>query len=254
MKSCGSHAVRYVRAMRPVRALSFDLDGTLLDDSSRWHQSIVDTCEKVAASQPGLEAARLVEANVEVWEDYFPQVEEKWALGALDGASLSLEAWRRTLLACGCDDEFVTQLAWQTFRQFEREAQRLFDDVPELFNTVRSTRLLIALVTNGASDTQRGKLRALGIEDWFDVVVISGEIGTMKPDPAIFNVALDKLAVERENLWHVGDSLPIDVAGANAASVTSVWLNRSGRARREGEPGPDFEIRSLSSLMPLLTG
>jgi putative hydrolase of the HAD superfamily len=243
-----------MRIVKPVQALSFDLDGTLLDDSSRWQQSIVDTCERIAANQPGLEAARLVEANAEVWENYFPQVEMQWALGTLDGASLSLEAWRRTLLACGCDDESVARFARQTFRRFEREEQRLFDDVPGLFNTVSRTHLLLALVTNGASDTQRGKLRALDIEDWFDVVVISGEIGVVKPDPSIFEVALDKLAVERENLWHVGDSPPTDVAGANAAGVTSVWLNRSGRARREDDPEPDFEIRSLSSLIPLLTG
>jgi hypothetical protein len=45
---------------------------------------------------------------------------------------------------------------------------------------------------------------------------------------------------------HVDDSLTIDVAGAKAAGLNAVWLNRGGRVRKEGEPEPDLEIRSLS--------
>ena len=80
--------------MKPVRALLFDLDETLLD-GSRIQESIFRACDMIAAGQPGLEAARLVEANNEVWLDYWPEVAEKWTLGALGGDSMSLEAWRR---------------------------------------------------------------------------------------------------------------------------------------------------------------
>ncbi len=236
--------------MKPVRALFFDLDATLLDGSG-LPESIVRTCEKIAASQLGLDAARLLEANSKVWQLYWAEVEDKCALGALDGASMSLEAWRRTLRACGCHDESVVRLASQTQLQLGREAHRLFGDVRGLFTYLRKARVPLALITNGASDAQRGKLRVLGIEHWFDAVVISGEVGIAKPDASVFNLALDKLAVERENVWHVGDSLTTDVAGAKAAGLTAVWLNRSGRSRREGDPEPDVEIRSLLDLMAM---
>ncbi|MEE9253797.1 MAG: hypothetical protein V3U43_02590, partial [Pseudomonadales bacterium] len=143
---------------KPVQALFFDLDETLLD-GSRFQESIVRTCGKIAASQPGLDAARLIEANSRVWQGYWPEVEDKWTLGALDGASVSLEAWRRTLRACGCNDESMARLALQTHWQLGREAHRLFDDVRELFTSVRRSRVALALITNGASDTQRDKLR-----------------------------------------------------------------------------------------------
>ena len=238
--------------MKPVQALCFDLDETLLD-GSRLQESIVCTCGKIAASQPGLDAARLVEANRKVWQGYWPEVEDKWTLGALDGASIRLEAWRRTLRACGCNDESIARLALQIHWQLGREAHRLFDDVQELFTAVRRARVPLALITNGAADTQRDKLRVLGIEHWFDVVVISGEVGIAKPDASAFGFALTQLAVEGENVWHVGDSLTTDVAGAKAAGLTAVWLNRSGLLRREGDPEPDVEIRSLSDLMALLS-
>lgn len=98
--------------------------------------------------------------------------------------------------------------------------------------------------------TQREKLNALGIDEWFDAVVISGEIGVAKPDAAAFRLALDQLVVEPESVWHVGDDLKTDVAGARAAGITAVWLNRRGLVRRESDPRADLEILSLSSLVP----
>ena len=238
--------------MKPVRALFFDLDDTLLD-GSRFQESIVRTCEMTAASQPGLDAARLQEANGQIWQRYWREVEEKWTLGSLDGASVSLEAWRRTLRACGCNDEAVATFAAQTHSQLGLEAHRLFDDVRDLYTSAKRSRVPLALITNGASDTQRDKIRVLGMEQWFDVVVISGEVGIAKPDASVFDLALNQLVVERENVWHVGDSLTTDVAGAKAAGLTAVWINRSGRVRSESEPEPDLEICSLSNLMGFLS-
>ena len=238
--------------MRPARALCFDLDETLLDGSG-LQESIVRTCEMIATRDAKLDAARLLKANAQVWQSYWEEVEKKWTLGALDTASLSLEAWRRTLCACGCNDESIVRLASQIQLQLGLEAHRLFDDVRELFNSAKRARVPLALITNGASDTQRSKLRVLGMEHWFDVVVISGEVGIAKPDASAFGLVLDKLPVERENVWHVGDSLTTDVAGAKSAGLTAVWINRSGRIRGEGDPEPDIEIRSLSSLMSHLS-
>ncbi|MGO9450625.1 MAG: HAD family hydrolase [Candidatus Binataceae bacterium] len=224
------------------------MNDTLLDGSG-LQESIVRTCEVIAASQPGLDAARLVEANGQVWPGYWREIEASWTLGALDGASVSREAWRRTLRACGCIDESLVQRAAQIHRQLGLKAHRLFDDVRELITSVKDASLPIALVTNGASDTQRDKLRVLEIEHWFDVIVISGEVGIAKPDASVFRPVLIHLGVEPETVWHVGDSLTADVAGAKAAGLTAVWLNRTGHVRRDGDPEPDLEIRSLSNLI-----
>ncbi len=235
--------------MKPPQALLFDLDDTLLDGGA-LKESIVQTCEVIASSGPGLEATGLVEANSKIWPEYWREIEDKWTLGTLDTASLSLEAWRRMLRACGCDDESLAQLAARTHSRLGREARRLFHDVAVLLTAVKKARVPLGIVTNAASDTQREKLRDLDLERWFDVVVISGEVGIAKPDAAVFGLALDKLKVERESVWHVGDSLNTDVAGAKAAGIIAVWLNRQRLLRAERDPKPDLEIHSLSSLVP----
>src|SRR5512134_1365165 len=95
------------------RAVFFDLDGTLLDGSG-LRESIARTCAAIAERLPGVDAARLVEANGAAWRSYWPEAEAGFTLGTLDGASVSLEAWRRTLRACGCSDESVARLALAT--------------------------------------------------------------------------------------------------------------------------------------------
>jgi putative hydrolase of the HAD superfamily len=238
--------------MERRETLFFDLNGTLLDDSGN-REAILRTCGEIASARPGLDAARLQEANGEIWQAYWPEVEDKWTLGLLDGASVSLEAWSRALRACGCDDDSLSRLARDTHRRHARDATRLFDDVQDLFAWLSRTRVRLALITNGASDTQRDALRTLGIEQIFSAVVISAEIGIAKPDPAIFAIAIDKLGVNPEHVWHVGDSLRSDVGGAKAAGLIAVWLNRGGLPRTEDEPLPDHEIRSLRELAELLS-
>ncbi len=239
--------------MRPIRALCLDLDDTLLD-SSRFRESVVRTCERLAASHSALDAARLLEANGRVWQGYWPEVEERWNLGELDGAAVGREAWRRTLRAYGRDDDSLARLAFETHSELARESHRLYDDVRGLFTSAKRARVPLVLVTNGASDTQREKLAALGIEDVFQSLVISGEVRVAKPDPRVFALALRGLGPASDEICHVGDNPETDVAGARAAGLTAVWLNRRRRALRESEPRPDLEIHSLASLVERLIG
>ena len=111
--------------MKPVRALCFDLDETLLD-SSGLQESIVQTCNVIAASKSGLEDRDLVEANKRIWPDYFREAEHKWKLGALDAPSVGLEEWRRTLRMCGRNDESLADFAARTLSRLGGD--RLFDD------------------------------------------------------------------------------------------------------------------------------
>lgn len=238
--------------MKPPEALLFDLDDTLIDE--REHQrAVMQTCGTIASLQDGLDAVRLFEANQEVWRAYWPKVEGQWTLGLLDGAALSLEAWQRTLRACGCIDESLAKLAVEALSGHTRAAYRLYEDVPELLGLFKG-RLRLGLITNGAADTQRERLRWFDLERHFEVILISGEAGVAKPDAPIFGLALETLAVSAGRAWYVGDSLHTDVAGAHAAGLTAVWLNRLGSERKADDPEPDLEIESLTELFTIVAG
>lgn len=238
--------------MQPPRALCFDLDDTLLETGSLG-RAIERVCAVLAAENAGLDAARLLEANGEAWEAYWPEVEESWTLGRLDTASLGLEAWIRTLRACDCDDPALATRARDLAWEYQWEDLRVFADVMGLLDSLRHVYPL-ALITNGAADLQREKLRKVAVEPYFSIIVISGEAGCCKPDPAVFQVALEKLGVRPEEAWHVGDNPVNDVVGAHEAGLISVWLNRRQALWPEALQRPDYEIGSLAELPDLLPG
>ena len=237
--------------MTPIKALFFDLNGTLVDHSG-LREAVRQTCAEVAAARPDLSADDLARANADVWREYWPQVEDRWNVGVLDGAAVSLEAWTRALRACGCEDDALAQRARDTLRRHQRRTVRLYPDAPALFAWLARSDFKLAVITNAASDSARDALSALGLEDRFGALVVSAELGVAKPDPAIFAAAADALGVAFAEAWHVGDSLTADVAGAKAAGLGAVWLNRDGLARPPSDPEPDHEIRTLTELARLL--
>lgn len=237
--------------LRFPRALLLDLDDTLLDNSG-IPGSVARACDAIAKAAPYLDSRQLLQVGIEAWSSYWPEVEESCWLGRMDGFAVSRETWRRTLYSCGCTDESIVEFAFEQHRQLGRDAYRLFVDVHKLLAYATERELRLALVTNGPSDLQRDKLRALRLDDSFDAVVISGELGSAKPDPAPFREAMKQVGVNACDVWHIGDGLMTDVAGAHAAGIVAVWLNRDGARRDERDPRPDVEVRSMARATELL--
>jgi putative hydrolase of the HAD superfamily len=71
-------------------------------------------------------------------------------------------------------------------------------------------------------------LARLRLAEHFSAIVTAAEVGVAKPDPRPFQVALERLGVEPEQCLHVGDDAETDIAGAAAAGVAAVLLDRSG--------------------------
>jgi putative hydrolase of the HAD superfamily len=235
--------------MSHFRAICFDLDDTLRDPSGAG-DALRRACAGIG-ELTGLDPAMLLARNAEVWPALWREVEEPWTLGGTSGAAVTTEAWRRTLEACGQADAAMARRAADIHLAELFGAQRLFDDARALLDAIDAD-LRLAVITNGASDTQRAVLRALGIHDRLDAVIVSGEVGVAKPDVRIFRLALDALGMGPRDCWHVGDNLLVDVMGAQAAGLTAVWLNRSGEAKRSASVTPDLEVRSLLDLRPHL--
>jgi putative hydrolase of the HAD superfamily len=88
----------------------------------------------------------------------------------------------------------------------------------------------------------------LGIESLFDSVTISSLAHAAKPAPKIFEVALEKHALDPEEAVHIGDSLRDDVEGAQKAGLTGILLDRIGAVQGASVP----VIRTLDELFHLV--
>jgi putative hydrolase of the HAD superfamily len=122
----------------------------------------------------------------------------------------------------------------------------LLPDVLPALDALAGAGLRLGVVSNwdcGLGDVLAG----LGVADRFGVVATSAVVGAGKPDPRIFRHALGGLGVAPEAALHCGDLPAYDCAGAAAAGVRGVLIDRAGAAAE----GPCPRIRSLLELLPL---
>jgi len=257
----------------PTEAVIFDLDDTLVVEVASADAAFIATCalahKEYGIDPEGLHQTVRLKAR-ELWyaspaRAYCVDIgisswEGLWARFRGDDPNLKvlrawaptyrLEAWSRALAEYGANDpSFAEQLA-DTFQSERRGRHVVYPDTKPTLDDVRE-RYRVALLTNGAADLQREKIRESKLAPFFEVIVISGEVGVRKPEPEIFALVLDRLGVTAGTAVMVGNSLGSDVAGAQRAGLKGVWLNRSGRDC-DDEIEPDAKITSLSELKDIL--
>jgi putative hydrolase of the HAD superfamily len=122
-----------------------------------------------------------------------------------------------------------------------------YPDAAPALAQLREAGMLLAVVSNWDCSLP-DVLAEVGLGGAVDAVVVSAEVGVAKPDPRIFEVALERLRRDATEALAVGDSLETDVAGARAAGVRAVLLDRG-----DAMPGAGVEkVRSLSEIPGLL--
>lgn len=125
----------------------------------------------------------------------------------------------------------------------------LDDGIASLLAALREVGIPWGIVTNGASLNQRAKLRRLALEDQALAIVISEEVGSWKPDPAIFHLAAARLGAAASEILFVGDHPHNDVAGAARAGMQTAWLCRGRDWPADLLPDlPGYTIAALHEL------
>ncbi len=124
---------------------------------------------------------------------------------------------------------------------------RTYEEVPDVIAACRRQGLRCGVLSNWGSYLV-GILRELGLDTAMDFVQVSALEGCLKPDREFFRRALAKAGVAAEEALHVGDTFADDAAGAQAAGLRSVHLDRSGR----GLPRRDVvTVQDLRGILPL---
>ena len=126
-------------------------------------------------------------------------------------------------------------------------------EVLAALDELRRARYRMGLVSNISlrPDLMRADLERMGLAKYLDAMVFSSEVGLRKPDPRIFQEALDRLGIEPQETVFVGDRLYDDVSGAQAVGMRAV-LTRQFRQEDDPDYAPDAVISHLSELPEVL--
>jgi 2-haloacid dehalogenase len=127
-----------------------------------------------------------------------------------------------------------------------------FPEVPQTLAQVRAAELATAVLSNGTPAMLAAAVGAAELNDLFDAVLSVEEVGAFKPDPRVYQLAVDRLGTPAASIAFVSSN-GWDAHAASAFGMQVVWCNRY-RQRRERLPGaPDREITTLADL-PALVG
>ena len=193
----------------PVRAILFDFDDTLFDHALTSRRALARLRSQGTMFR-GVPLSNLWCRYLELLERSHVDV----VSGKISVDDARTERFRSLAALSGRDltREAATELA-PTYRGFYHDLRRAVPWALPLLRHLRP-RYRIVIVSNNRVAEQEEKLRFLGASALVDALVVSEGVGFAKPDPRIFRVALDRLAVSAEGSVMSGDSWTSDVEGA----------------------------------------
>ncbi|GAA4498970.1 hypothetical protein GCM10023172_16890 [Hymenobacter ginsengisoli] len=223
-----------------ITTILFDLDDTLFDHAGTARAALAATAARRPTLQ-GVPVETLYQHYSELLEEVHPLV--------MTGRISYLEARQQRFARLLAPYEptptaaEVAQLAEQHYGHY----QQLRRPVPGALALLQALKpaYKIGIITNNRTAEQQEKLRHLGMSHLVDALITSEDVGVLKPDPAIYVQALQRLGATPAETVMVGDNWQADVVGALAAGIRPVWLNRLGVAR------PQPQVAELVSLEPL---
>lgn len=213
-----------------LRAILFDLDDTLYDLKAHWMR-----CLRIALT----DVSRVTSCDLEM----------------LVHRALTAKIWINQLPdflhAQGITDQGLIEDAFTRYRDIWFDTLTLDPDAPALL-TALGARHRLGLVTNGPSWSQRPKIKRFDLGSYMHAIIVSEEVGVAKPDPQIFHIALNALAVVPGEALFVGDSPENDLRGAAQAGMPAIWVNRHGATLPADIPQPLAVVDGLRDLLAII--
>lgn len=202
--------------MQNIKAVIFDIDGTLIDRSEAFLHFCDYLIDKYGQDYP-------YQGSREELVNYMTEIDAN-GYGGLKNVIPKLSAvWKLP----------------HTVEEFIVERNQVFGKLtvpfPETYEVLDSLkgRYRLGVITNGYTNVQKEKIITVGIEAYFEDIIVSEEAELEKPDPRIFYKSLVNLGVKPEEAVFVGDYYPNDIAGAISAKIKPIWICKDPDEHKE---------------------
>lgn len=237
--------------MAEIRAVLFDLDDTLHDDTYAFTTAAQEVAAEVAAEH-GIDALALKKA-------YIAQAEGFWHRLTANELQTKLSQWRaamwsNALRTVGLEDAHLAERSAKNYNVYRKKYFSLFPGALDLLRELKERGFKLALLTNGVSETHREKIALLQIAEYFDAMFLADEVGMVKPDPLLFAHACTKLQTPPSQSAMVGDRYERDIAGALTAGLFTIWMNVRGERLAQGVRLPHVTVSNIGEVASHLIG
>ena len=236
------------------KTILFDLDDTLLntyrhqDAEALWREVI----EQHTHALPGVDGPALANAIQQsarrIWHGLLESKIQPWQ---------SMSDIRRDIVCAafedvGLDDNAGALRLADTFTQRREDSFHIADGALNTLDHLRSANIRLALVTNGASTSQRWKIEQFNLEPYFDHIQIEEEAGFGKPDPRAYQHALASLDADASNTWMIGDNYTWEVEAPQDHGIFAIWHNPTQLdVPNDAKRQPNHAIEHLNEIVDL---
>jgi len=232
--------------MSKYKHVFFDLDHTLWDFETNSKQAL----------QQIFHEQKLGEKGISSFEDfhkkYLPINDRYWARyhhGHVAKEKLRLGRFHDTLKEFGVDDEVLAEAIAASYLSISPKMTALFADAMDVLKYLQEKKYALHLITNGFAEVQWIKIEQSGLKPFFEHIIISEEVGTQKPDKAIFEIAMERAKTNAGECVMIGDNFNTDIVGARNAGMDQIFFNPKKKRRREAVT---YEVSSLVELKEIL--
>jgi putative hydrolase of the HAD superfamily len=231
-----------------TRAILFDLYGTLID---------IETDESMEEIYRGI-AHYLTYHGVylhrwEVRERYYRIMKQQKEVRAEAYPEIDVEAiWNEFLVQEGIKSTTLRgQLAKvlaHLYRGISRNRLQLYPDVKRVLNELRA-RYRLALISDAQSCFALPEIRAVGLDGYFEPIVISSHYGYRKPDPRLFRKTLDSMELEPGEVIWVGNDMFRDIYGSRLLGIRSIFIDSNQGAKCYKDVAADYRVQRFEDVL-----
>lgn len=227
--------------LQEIKVITFDADGTLWDfmkvmkHSLKFVLSALEEIDPIATSK--LDIDKMIDIRNRVAKNLKGIV--------IDLEEIRLQAFIEILKMANKPNEELAKYLNDIYLKHRFEDIELYEDVLPTLQKLKG-KYILGIISNGNSYPDK-----CGLDGIFDFVIFSQDHGVQKPDPTIFNIALEISGCKNSQMIHIGDCLNCDVLGAIKSGIHSVWLNRNKKVTPLTSD-IEYEIHSLIELLEIL--
>lgn len=224
-----------------------DLDDTLWD----FHTNSYRALEIVYRD---LNINRYYSSSDEFYRIYSEKNTELWSLyhhGRITREQLMVERFRYPLQRVGVYNPLLVSQLNQAYLSALAEQAGLNFFARELLEYL-SGRYTITLLSNGFREVQYKKIANSGIERFFDNIVLSDEVGALKPAPEIFRHALRLYEAAPQQAVMIGDNFEADICGAARVGIAQIYYNPTDKPLPDDFTARPFPVATPTYMVNLL--
>ena len=231
--------------MQQYKNLFIDLDDTLYDFSAASQESFRETYDLLHYER----YFNSFEHFYSIYEPYNLQLWHIYGEGKIMKEELNKRRYSYPLEVVGVHDQELADT-------FCREAlgriptkNKLIEGAKELLEYLRP-KYNLYILSNGFKELQSRKMCTVGIDKYFDALILSEDIGVNKPNRELYEYALQKTASTMEDSIMIGDMFETDIVGAANIGMKQIYFNPK---KKEGMPfTPTYMVTELLQIKDIL--